>query len=99
MFSLREKRVEKPCTKDRKLLLHTAFPHSFTPYPHSAGERKWLTESFLNNYNFFNISFQEQLSFLTHFWSATVQRLVSTSPVTHSPTIIFNKEEDIIAPR
>jgi hypothetical protein len=36
-------------------LLTTAFPHSFTPYPHSAGSTKELTEGSFNNCYFLSI--------------------------------------------
>jgi len=37
-------RVEMSWTKYRKLILTTTFPHLFTPYPHAARERKYLTK-------------------------------------------------------
>jgi hypothetical protein len=48
-------------------LLTTAFPHSFTPYPHSAGKRKVLTGGFLNNYKFYK-SFLRAVWFLVDSW-------------------------------
>jgi len=38
------KRVGMLWTKYRKLILTTAFPHVFTPYPQAAREKKYLTE-------------------------------------------------------
>ena len=56
MFSLREKRVEKPWTNVRKLTFAHRFPTLIHPLPTLRRVRKELTSGFFNN----NIFLKEQ---------------------------------------